>query len=277
MGLFGNKATFSKFFAKLKQQSGSGNSATTETEPPRQETEQAPPVQPKTEAKKRSSWIDELNDPNSGVHAALAKLASAPEKKEQEGNKNENGFEIEINANGFEGYVYIEKNGKEYFDGNVVAKYENYYIAEGLRNGNETLVLFTPKDILAIRKFDDTVEDAVVLPSGVGIVFTDEDKVITISESGNSTKSFAYGSAAYNERILTDDMCAYVEDCGEFVLLKCYILSSQTVWSKRIKYIFDDDGVLNSSDPTLRLTNEKLEVTISDGSVYRFSLGGDRL
>ncbi len=220
--------------------------------------------------KKRDSWLDELTDPNSGVHDALSKLAKVPNIQEKP-QKAEDAYTFEQNDSTF----YIYKNGKEFFDGDLLIKNGQYILAEGWRGGNQALALFTLDTLLTTRKFEDTAEGVALLTSGVAFVFTDNDKVIIMSKEGNSTKVFAYGSALDEARVITDSACAYVEDYGEYALLKCFVFSTQTVWSKKIKYKMDDDSDYYSDEPVLRCSGGVLELTTPDGEGSHFSFGGD--
>lgn len=187
--------------------------------------------------------------------------------------KKENDFTIEQTENTF----YIYKNGKDYFDGDCIATCGEFILAEGFRGNEEAVALLTLNKLIAIKKNDDGIEASVVLPSGVALIFTYDDKIIILSEAGASVKTFAYGSAIDEERIITDAICAYIDDAGEYVLLKCFSFATLSVWSKRIKYNIDYSETLYENDPTLRVIDEALEVVAPDGSVSRFSFEGDVL
>lgn len=223
--------------------------------------------------KKRTSWLDELADPNSGVHEALAKLEcqSASCAATQ---KSDPVYTVEHQK---DAYYIIYKNGKEFFDGEAIATNGKFILAEGFRGDGEALALFTPEKLITIRKFEDGVEGTIVLPSGIAFVFSDNEKVIIMSDSGTSVKNFAYGSAPDESRIIFDSACAFVEDNGEHVILKCFVFSSQSVWTKKIKYEQPEDKVAFSVDPILCFSGDVIEVVTPDGSVSHFSLGGERL
>lgn len=214
------------------------------------------------QTKKRTSWIDELADPNSGVHEALAKL------KVPDPPKTELAYRIE---NERDGYFVIYKNGKEFFDGDKIASYGEYILAEGWRGNGEAFALFTSEKFVAIRKCEDGVEGSVVLPSGIAFVFTDADKVVILSEDGTSSKAFGYGSAPDEARVLSGSACAFAEDMGDHIVLKCFLYSSQSVWTKKIKI------EVTEGDPALRFAGGALEVSAPGVSAVRFNLNGDKL
>lgn len=233
---------------------------------PVQATSPAPEMKkPEPEAaqvKKRTSWIDELADPNSGVHEALAKL-KAPDSP-----RVEPAYHIE---NERDDYFVIYKNGKEFFDGDKIAGCGEYILAEGWCGNGEAFALFTSEKLIAVRKCEDGLEGSIVLPSGVAFVFTDDDKVLILSDSGTSARSFGYGSAFDEARVLSGSVCAFVEDLGEYIVLKCFLYSSRSVWTKKIKYEAPE------GEPSLRIADDVLEVSVPGDSFVRFSLSGDRL
>lgn len=168
-------------------------------------------------------------------------------------------------------YFVIYKNGKEFFDGDKIASYGEYILAEGWRGDGEAFALFTSEKIVAIRKCEDGVEGSVVLPSGIAFVFTDSDKVVILSEDGTSSKAFGYGSAPDEARVLSGSACAFTEDMGDHIVLKCFLYSSQSVWTKKIKI------EVTEGDPALRFVGGALEVSAPGVSAVRFNLNGDKL
>lgn len=173
-----------------------------------------------------------------------------------------------------ETYYVIYKNENEFFDGDKVAECGDYILAEGWSGNSQAFALFTCGRLLSIRKCEDFSEGAVVLPSGVAFVFTDSDKVLIMSEAGTAAKTFAYSSAIESERVLTENLCAYVENDGECVVLKCFVFSTQSVWSKKIKYIDDDNA---TDEAILCVSGELLKVVAPDGVVSQFSFSGEKI
>ena len=222
------------------------------------------------QAKKRTSWIDELSDPDSPVHEKLKKLPETPKKKTEPAQKDDPVYSFEHSDNTF----YIYKNGKDFFDGEAVATQGDYILAEGFRGDSESLAFFTLKKLIAIRKFEDGVEGAAILSSGVAFVFSDNEKVIIMSEGVTSVKKFDYGSAPDEARVLADSVCAFVEDDADFVTLKCFVFASQSIWTKKIKYVQPENVPAFSNDPSLCLVGDVLEVSLPDASLARFSLEG---
>lgn len=115
------------------------------------------------------------------------------------------------------------------------------------------------------------------MPSGVAFVFTDADKVLIFSDSGTSVRSFGYGSAFDEARVLSDSVCAFAEDTGDYIVVKCFVLTSQSTWSKKVKYTTPEGVPGFSIDPKLRNSGDVLELSVPDGSLVRFSLNGDKL
>ncbi len=228
---------------------------------------------PAPEVKKRTSWLDELADPDSPVHEKLKKLPEAPKEKAEPAQKDDPVYNFEYSNNTF----YIYKNGKEFFDGEAVVTQGDYILAEGFHGDSESLAFFTLKKLIAIRKFEDGVEGAAILSSGVAFVFSDNEKVIIMSEDGTSVKKFDYGSAPDEARVLADSVCAFVEDDADFVILKCFVFASQSIWTKKIKYAQPENVPTFSTDPSLRLVENVLEVSLPDASLARFSLEGSVL
>lgn len=237
--------------------------------PPFQEAKKNPEPEV-VPVKKRTSWIDELTDPDSPVHEKLKKLPETQKKKTEPVQKVDPIYSFEYSDNTF----YIYKNGKDFFDGEAVIAQGDYILAEGFRGDSESLAFFTLKKLISIRKFEDGVEGATILSSGVAFVFSDNEKVIIMSEDGTSVKKFDYGSAPDEARVLADSVCAFVEDDVDFVMLKCFVFASQSIWTKKIKYTQGENVSNFSTDPSLRLVGDILEVSLPDGSFARFSLEG---
>lgn len=231
----------------------------------------------KRKQRSRTSWLDELADPNSGVHEALKKLTDVPIKehktKPPETGEKEPFIEYTIELKNDTFYIY--KNTKEFFDGTQVATCGEYILAEGWNGNSQAIAFFTLNKLIAIRRTEDFIEGAKINPSGIAFVFTDSDKMLIMSENGVISKNFAYASADDNMRVLTDIVCAYVEDIGEFAVLKCFDFESQSVWSKKIKYSIGEDITQYSDEPALHLSGKLLEVVTPDGSVIRFSSSGE--
>lgn len=222
------------------------------------------------QVKKRTSWIDELADPDSPVHEKLKKLPETPKKKVEPAHKADPVYSFEYSDNTF----YIYKNEKDFFDGEAVATQGDYILAEGYRGDSESLAFFTLKKLIAVRKFEDGMEGAAISTSGVAFAFSDSEKVIIMSEDGTSVKKFAYGSAPDEARVLSDSVCAFVEDEADFVTLKCFVFASQSIWTKKIKYTQPENVPAFSTDPSLRLVEDVLEISLPDASLARFSLEG---
>lgn len=168
-------------------------------------------------------------------------------------------------------YFVIYKDDKEFFDGDKIAGCGEYILAQGWRGDGEALALFTSEKLVALRKCEDGSEGSIVLSSGVAFVFTDGDKVVILSEGGTSSKAFGYGSAPDEARVLSGSACAFAEDMGDHIVLKCFLYSSQSAWTKKIKV------EATEGDPTLRFVGGALELSAPGVPAVRFSLNGDKL
>lgn len=102
------------------------------------------PIATVAQVKKRTSWIDELADPDSPVHEKLKKLPETPKEKAEPAQKADPVYCIENNRGD---YFVIYKNNKEFFDGDKIAGCGEYILAEGWRGDGEAFALFTNKNL----------------------------------------------------------------------------------------------------------------------------------
>lgn len=182
----------------------------------------------------------------------------------------ESDFVLDISGD----YCTIYSNGNEIFDGDIVAKRENYILAEGWKKNKQALAFFTDKELISMRACEDIVDGAAILPSGVAFAFVDSDNVIIFSESGTKSKKFGYSSASEKSRIITDELCAYADDIGDSVVLKCFLFNTQTAWSKTIKY---DDSDEISDEPSLMYSGGMIFLIFPNGDRHAFFKDGEKV
>ena len=174
-------------------------------------------------------------------------------------------------------YCTIYSNGKEIFDGDIVTKRENYILADGWKRDKQAIAFFTNNELISIRLCEDLIEGAAILPSGVAFAFVDSDNVIIFSESGTKSKKFGYGSASEKSRIITDELCAYADDTGDSVVLKCFLFDTQTSWSKTIKYGISTDLEVIYAEPSLMYSGGMIFVIFQNGDRYAFFKDGEKV
>lgn len=215
--------------------------------------------------------------PQAKVEQQNQQLSDIPSILDQPGqptlekiHEKESDFVLDISGD----YCTIYSNGNEIFDGDIVAKRENYILAEGWKKNKQALAFFTDKELISMRACEDIVDGAAILPSGVAFAFVDSDNVIIFSESGTKSKKFGYGSAPEKSRIITDDFCAYADDIDDSVVLKCFLFDTQTSWSKTIKYD-DPDEIYDV--PSLMYSGGMIFVIFQNGDRYVFFKDGEKV
>ena len=215
--------------------------------------------------------------PQAKVEQQNQQLSDIPSILDQPGqptlekiHEKESDFVLDISGD----YCTIYSNGNEIFDGDIVAKRENYILAEGWKKNKQALAFFTDKELISMRACEDIVDGAAILPSGVAFAFVDSDNVIIFSESGTKSKKFGYGSAPEKSRIITDDFCAYADDIDDSVVLKCFLFDTQTSWSKTIKYD-DPDEIYDV--PSLMYSGGMIFVIFQNGDRHAFFKDGEKV
>lgn len=201
-----------------------------------------------------------------GLFDKLFKTASSPPSVTYEG---ADGYTISITVS--LNSVYIRRGFEECFDGFIMAERNGYYLSNGFINLEDAFAVFTKERLVVSKKTDEGAVGFVLLPSGTGVIFTDEDHVLILSAAGAVKKQFSYYSADTIGRILTDDFCAYVEDCDDYVLLKCMVFDTMSIWSKKIKVVKDRNNPVGEK---LELFDNVFVVTSTDGTVHRFTVQG---
>lgn len=177
-------------------------------------------------------------------------------------------------------YLIVFKDEKEYFDGDIVAERGDLILAEGFRVNSEAVALISEDGVLALRKIECGVEAARILPSGIGIVVTDDDKLLIMSKEGTKSKNFPFWSVPEEQRAITDEGCASIDEdeSGEDAyVLRFFCFDSQTAWRKKLKFSLPDDVVQNSIEPRVSISPACIAAKMPDGVVHRFALDGEKL
>lgn len=186
------------------------------------------------------------------------------------------GFRLERKEN----YLIVYKDGKEFFDGDVLAEHGDLILAQGFRANSEAIALIGYEGVLAVRKTDSVAEAARVLPSGEGVVLTDDNKLLIFSKEGVKAKSFVFGSVLDEQKVLTDVGCASIdedENGEDAYVLRFFCFESQTTWRKKLKFSLPDDVARNSKEPCVSVSPACIAVKMPDGVVHRFALDGAKL
>lgn len=177
-------------------------------------------------------------------------------------------------------YLIVFKDEKEYFDGDIVAELGDLILVEGFRVNSEAVALIGEDGVLALRKIECGVEAARILPSGVGIVVTDDDKLLIMSKEGTKSKIFPFWSVPEEQRAITDEGCASIdedENGEDAYVLRFFCFETQTAWRKKIKCSFPDDEAYNTVEPRILVSSDFVTAETPDGVVHRFSLDGAKL
>ena len=183
------------------------------------------------------------------------------------------GFRLERKEN----YLIIYKDDKEFFDGDVLTERGDLILASGFRANSEAIAFIGSEGVLAIRKTESSAEAARVLPSGDGVVLTDDDKLLIFSKEGVKAKSFVFGSVLNEQRALADVGCASVdedENGEDACVLRFFCFESQTAWRKKLKFSLPDDVARNETEPRVSVSPACIAVKMPDGVVHRFALDG---
>lgn len=173
------------------------------------------------------------------------------------------GYTVELQG----GSVNIWKNGKEYFDGDVIASSASgeYMLATGWRNSVESAAVFSKTDVLNVRKFEDGIAAAFVSDSGSAYICDENEHFLVLSPGSSSNKAIGF-SPDSNGIILSPDVCAFAYSDGYEVSVKCFNLESGKSWSKSIEI---ENG---SGDAILSREGNILILRTAHGEIARYEL-----
>ncbi len=184
----------------------------------------------------------------------------------------------QISAPSFEGYtvevrgssVNIWKNGKEYFDGDVIASSASgeYMLATGWRNNVESAAIFSKTDVLNVRKFEDGIAASFVSDSGAAYICDDNEHFLVLYRDNSSNKAIGF-SPDSSAIVLSPEVCAFAYSDGGAISVKCFNLENGKSWSKSIE--LENSG---SSGANLSRKENTLILKTASGEIARYDLSG---